>query len=394
MENKASIFKSVIFTLIGMAFFCMNNLIHAQINDEDIIIGKHIKLYSDILNEERSLFVHLPIGYEGSQGKYPVLYVLDGGYIPRFFKVTGTIESLSYENIPKMIIVGIKNTDRERDMFPMKTEDDPTSGGADNFLNFFSEELIPFVDKNYRTENFRILIGTSNSAFFTVYVLLENPNLFSAYIASSPTLLGWFYDLIYKKFDELKKKNESLNKMLYLIYGENDFTSIIKSIPGFSKIIEENAPKDFIWEVKLIKDEGHVPYNSEYEGLKFVFSGWKFPREKLKEATFLEVKAYYSQLSEKYGYDVEIPVMVLGDLGNDMLRKNKVNEALKVLKHNVKLYPDEARAHFYLGLAYEKKGEITLAVKHIKKATEIDPSWARVKRKLEELNKKQKTLIW
>ncbi|GAF69569.1 unnamed protein product, partial [marine sediment metagenome] len=63
-------------------------------------------------------------------------------------------------------------------------------------------------------------------------------------------------------------------------------------------------------------------------------------------------------------------------------------------KHNVKLYPDEARAHFYLGLAYEKKGEITLAVKHIKKATEIDPSWARVKRKLEELNKKQKTLIW
>jgi tetratricopeptide (TPR) repeat protein len=79
---------------------------------------------------------------------------------------------------------------------------------------------------------------------------------------------------------------------------------------------------------------------------------------------------------------------VLVNLGNDMVRKNKVNEALDVLKYNVKLYPGDPRAQFYLGLAYEKKGEITLAVKHIKKATEIDPSWARVKRKLEELIKK------
>ncbi|MDH5768851.1 MAG: alpha/beta hydrolase-fold protein, partial [Nitrospirota bacterium] len=262
MENKSSKYKSVILTLIGMAFFCMYNLSRAQIDNEDIIIGKHKKLYSDILNEERSLLIHSPPGYEKSQEKYPVLYVLDGGYIPTFSKVTGTVEFLVWENIPNMIIVGIKNTDRERDMFPMKTESDPTSGGADNFLKFFSEELIPFVDKNYRTENYRILSGTSNSAFFTVYVLLEKPDLFSAYIASSPTLLSWFNDIINEKFGELKKKNESLNKMLYLIYGENDYQSIIKSIPEFTKIIEENAPKDFIWEIKLIKDEGHVPYNS------------------------------------------------------------------------------------------------------------------------------------
>ncbi len=173
-----------------------------------------------------------------------------------------------------------------------------------------------------------------------------------------------------------------------MIYGENDFTSIIKAIPVFTKIIEEKAPKDFKWKVKLIKDEGHVPYNSVYEGLQFVFSDWKYPREKLKEAAFQEVKAYYNQLSEKYGYNVEIPVMVLVNLGNDMVRKNKVNEALEVLKYNVKLYPGDPRAQFYLGLAYEKKGEKTLAVKHIKKASEIDPSWARVKRKLEELIKK------
>ena len=138
----------------------------------------------------------------------------------------------------------------------------------------------------------------------------------------------------------------------------------------------------------MIKDAGHVPYNSEYEGLQFVFSDWKYPSAKLKEATFQEVQAYYDQLSEKYGYKVEIPVMVLVDLGNDLVRKNKIDEALEILKYNVKLYPGEPTAHFNLGLVYEKKGEIELAIKHIQKAVDIDPTWTRVKRKLAELIKK------
>lgn len=379
----------ILLTLVSTALWGMNSPSRAQTSKEEIVIGEQVNLYSDILDEERSLWVHLPTGYEISPGKYPVLYVLDGGAISRFSKVTGTAEGLAFGNVPRMIIVGIKNTDRERDMFPMKTEDDPTSGGGDDFLKFIAGELIPFVDKNYRTENFRILAGASNSAFFTIYALLENPNVFSAYIASSPTLLGWFENQMAKKFDELKKKNESLNKRLFLIYGEYDFPSIIKAIPGFTRILKENAPEDFRWQVKLSKDAGHVPYSSEYEGLQFLFSDWKFPGAKLKDATFQDVEAYYDQLSEKYGYKVEIPVMVLVELGNEMIKKNKIDEALEILKYNVKLYPGEPTAHFNLGLAYETKGAIELAVQHIQKAVEIDPSWTRVKRKLDELLKKQ-----
>ena len=193
---------------------------------------------------------------------------------------------------------------------------------------------------------------------------------------------------MYKKFAELNKKNEPFNKRLYLIYGEHDFPSIIKAIPTFAKIIEEYAFKDFLWEVKLMKDEGHVPYNSEHEGLQFVFSDWTYPVEKSAQATFQEIQAYYSQLSEKYGYQVDVPVMVLVSLGNNLMGNNKIDEALEILKYNVNLYPGEPNAHFYLGLAYEKKGEIELAIKHIKKAVDIDPSWTRVKRKLDELIKK------
>jgi tetratricopeptide (TPR) repeat protein len=200
--------------------------------------------------------------------------------------------------------------------------------------------------------------------------------------------LEWFDDLLYKKFDELKKKNESLNKTLCLIYGENDYRSIIKSIPKFKKIIEENTPDEFKWEVELIKNESHVPSNSVFKGLQFVFSGWKYPRGKLKETTFREVNAYYNQLTEKYGLDVNISKMVLLNLGSDLIRKNKINEALEVYQLNTRLYPGNPYAHYYLGLAYEKTGEKALAVKHLEKALEMLPTWVSAKRKLEELNKK------
>lgn len=375
-------------TIIGLAFFWMNDPSNAQISKEDIIIGKHIKLYSDILREERSILIHLPTGYEKSQEKYPVLYVLDGGSIPSFAIVTGTVERLAYVTIPNMIVVGIRNTDRDRDMFPMQLENSRTSGGADNFIDFFLKELIPYVDKNYRVENFRILSGTSNSAFFTIYVLLKKPNLFSSYVASSPTRLEWFGDPLYKKFDELKKNNISLNKTLYLIYGENDYRSILKAIPKFKKIIEENTPDEFRWKVVLMKSEGHVPSNSVSKGLQFVFSGWKYPREKLKETALNEVNKYYNQLNEKYGLDAKISKMVLLNLGSDLVKENKINEALEVYQLNIKLYPGNSYAHYYLGLAYEKIGEKTLAIKHIKKTLDMLPTWVSAKRKLEELNKK------
>jgi predicted alpha/beta superfamily hydrolase len=377
-----------LFTLIGVAFFCINNTSNAQISNEDIIIGKHIKLYSDVLNEERSVLIHLPTGYEISQERYPVLYVLDGGSVPSFSIVTGTVERMAYEAIPNMIVVGIRNTDRDRDMFQMQLENSRTSGGADNFIDFFLKELLPYVDKNYRTENYRILSGTSNSAFFTIYVLLKKPDLFSSYVASSPTLLEWFDDPLYKKFDGHKKKNESLNKTLYLIYGENDYRSIIKAIPKFKKIIEENTPDEFKWKIELIKNEGHVPSNSVFKGLQFVFSGWKYPSEKLKETTFREVYAYYNQLAEKYGLDAKISKMVLLNLGSNLVKKNEINEALEVYQLNIKLYPGNAYAHYYLGLAYEKKGETTLAVKHLEKVLEMIPTWESAKRKVEELSKK------
>ncbi len=83
-------------------------------------------------------------------------------------------------------------------MFPIRIDRWPPSGGADNFLIFFKAELIPHVDRTYRTEKFEVLYGGSNAGPLAIYALLTQPDLFNAYLTSSP-MVGWCYDLIFSK---------------------------------------------------------------------------------------------------------------------------------------------------------------------------------------------------
>jgi len=260
--------KKVIVTLMTLAVFIIPSL--AQEDGDPVSIGKYRKLHSQILNEERTILVHLPQGYDKSQNRYPVIYCLDGDDLSLALSAA-TVRRLSYKQIPEMIVVAVANTDRSRDMFPVKLKGRPTTGGADNFLNFLINELIPFMDQNYRTKNFRILYGASAAGLFTIYALLAKPDSYSAYIASSP-MIGRCPEFISERGKNLFEHKKSLRKSLYIIYGKSDAPPVTEAVPLFVKIIKAYEPKDFKWEVKVIESEGHVPYTSLYNGLKFIFS--------------------------------------------------------------------------------------------------------------------------
>lgn len=260
--------RKVVITLMTLVVSVTPTL--AQEYGDPISIGKYRKLHSQILNEERTILVHLPRGYDKSQERYSVLYCLDGDSLSLAFSAA-TVRMLSYRKIPELIVVAIANTDRSRDMFPVKLNGRPTTGGADVFLNFLIDELIPFVDQNYRTKNFRILYGASAAGLFTVYALLAKPDSYSAYIASSP-MIGRCPEFISERAKKLFKDKKSLRKSLYIIYGKSDAPPVTEAVPPFVKIINAYEPKDFQWEVKVLENEGHVPYTSLYDGLKYIFS--------------------------------------------------------------------------------------------------------------------------
>ncbi|MCY3545493.1 MAG: alpha/beta hydrolase-fold protein [Gemmatimonadetes bacterium] len=188
-ETNVPIFLSVLLLLFFIAFAPHAAL--AQDTEPFLSLGERRELHSDVLGEQREIIVGVPAGYEGGDETYPVVYLLDGP--SHFHHTTGTARFLARNGrMPGVIVVAIANTDRTRDMSPPIQSDAgpprPGTGGADNFLEFISGELMPFIDERYRTRPYAILIGHSLGGLFANHALVHRPDVFNAYVSISPSL--------------------------------------------------------------------------------------------------------------------------------------------------------------------------------------------------------------
>jgi tetratricopeptide (TPR) repeat protein len=152
--------------------------------------------------------------------------------------------------------------------------------------------------------------------------------------------------------------------------------------------MEEEAPEDFVWSSRIIEDEGHVPYASLLHCLRFLFDGWLFPEPRFKTATLEEIQSYYQHLSDKYGFEVTIPMFVYLETGNSLRSRGRILEALEVFMLNLKEYPADPNAHFYLGEAYWDNGQKNLAIQQYKKAMEFDPNYSLAIQKLKAIEER------
>ena len=244
----------------------------AQENQGEIVLGSYERVFSAGLNEDRVLKVKLPVGYGVGEQRYPVLYLLDAEWEALFNLASGTVDHAAEADItPEMIVVGISNTDRTRDMIPTVVADLPGSGGGREFLEFITQELVPYVDDRYRANSNNILYGGSSAGLFTVFAILERPDVFFAGIAGSP-MIGFCKEFIYRTADRLKDREDFEGTFLYMIYGENDYPKSTEYAPEFHNYLKEVGPEGFESELVQVTGEGHVPYMSLYNGLKRVFS--------------------------------------------------------------------------------------------------------------------------
>jgi predicted alpha/beta superfamily hydrolase len=234
-------------------------------------IGELVTIQSQVLDEKREYIITLPESYHGSENRYPVLYLLDANFSPFYEKNLFTVQFMRlWQQVPELIIVGIYNTIRDRDMLPVKIMEKEDSGGADKFLKFITDELRPTINSTYRTTDYNIIYGGSNAGLFALYALLKSPDVFANVITSSP-MIGWCEDYIYQLADESFKKQHYNNK-LYMIYGKDDYNEVTETVPAFAEYLTAKAPDGLSWELKYLPDEGHVPYTSIYDGLRFLFS--------------------------------------------------------------------------------------------------------------------------
>jgi predicted alpha/beta superfamily hydrolase len=330
---------------------------------------------SSVLGEDRTILVRTPPGYETNKRAYPVMYMTDGD--AHIGHTSSTIEFLSRNGrMSEMIVVGITNTDRTRDLTPTKATGPnagqlPTAGGADNFLKFIATELIPQIEKQYRVQPYRVLAGHSLGGLFVVHTLITQPELFKAYVAVSPSL-QWSDEATLKRAEEFFKTRKELNATLFTSLG-NEPGDIGKAFQEFKQLLARTQIKGFESEAEQMTDEDHgsVVLRSHYVGLRKVYDGWQMPRDPATGAVAGGLKAadeHYKWLSEKFGYSIPTPENLINQIGYQDLLGGKPEEAIATFKVQVERYPDSANVYDSLAEAYEKTGRIELAAPLYEKA--------------------------
>ncbi|MFW9845665.1 MAG: alpha/beta hydrolase-fold protein [Candidatus Thorarchaeota archaeon] len=350
---------------------------------KDIVVGEKVVLKSEILGEDRIVLVRRPKNYDVSNKKYPVLFLLDAEFF--FYQAVAAVDFLSEcgyispKPIPEMIIVGIVNVDRNRDYTPTfapkqrEVLEFPTSGKAEKFLEFLKMELIPLVEEKYRTHPLKILAGWSLGGLLTIHSYLYHPELFSAYLAISPSL-WWDEDLYLERTKSLLSQGKVSDKQLIVTIGSEEVGDMGKSVrDGFIPLLTSHSDNTSRFKAVEIPLEEHTfgPYRAIYEGLRALYSDDMIPQEVIDRG-WDAVNAFYENLSKKYGYDVLIPESIYSQLASSMHKQGKESQALLAAKAYLQEYPESSYAHYYLGTRYLKAQNVELAEEYVAKALEIE----------------------
>jgi predicted alpha/beta superfamily hydrolase len=250
----------------------------AWAQDLTATLGVTRTIRSTILSEDRKVFVHLPASYNTSGNAYPVLYLLDGSPAFLLEMIAITTRLRNDRNAPELIIVAIENTNRNRDMMPVVAKDLPGPPRAEAFLGFLEKELIPEIEKAYRTAAPRILQGKSLSGLFTIYALLARPTVFNAYVGCSA---GWFAEnsdyfsaLSARAFRTVESFANRRVFMANSLHDQDDPDQAIhRQMIGFSELITRTLKETLAYRYETYENYPHVPFPCLYDGLRFVTMG-------------------------------------------------------------------------------------------------------------------------
>jgi predicted alpha/beta superfamily hydrolase len=232
-------------------------------------------IHSNILQEDRKLWVNVPQYYELRKDSFHLVLLFDGNNRTLFdytaaakrFLERNAVD-LSEFNAPESIVVSIEQKERWNDF--------ADASGSAKFLNFVTNELLPYLRKNYRVQSYTILIGHSLAGRFSINALLQRPDMFSAVIAASPAFPEKSVEDIKNKLDSLGMAGLANDRALYIstTYLKDDGTEaqFREFAEAMNRQFRESAYKNFRFEFGSSDTLGHAksPYFSIPEGLHFI----------------------------------------------------------------------------------------------------------------------------
>ena len=259
------IINHLIFALISLSLIGWFNKPKQQ---DPVPIHDNFRIESKKVEETRTINVWIPPAYKKSTDSFPVLYMPDGGIKEDFPHIANTIAKLiETKRIPPIILVGIENTDRRRDLtgFSDDKEDQkiaPLSDGAKNFRAFIKDELIVEINNRYRASDKKGIVGESAAGLFVVETFLLNPELVDFYIAMDPAL--WWNNHYLVRIAKKQLANFQ-NKELKIWFAGSNTKDISPHTNKLAEVLKSDAPKSLHWRYS---DEPNEKHNSIFRATK------------------------------------------------------------------------------------------------------------------------------
>lgn len=375
METLRRICRRVRMSWALPLLILQSSALFAAADPEPIHVGDAFRIESKVLQETRRYLVRLPRDYAFVDAAYPVLMLLDGD--SHFHVVSATVDLLaSTGRIPEVIVVGVSNTDRFRDLSPEPRgpANEPGDAGPKRFLSFLGDELLPHIDRSYRTRPYRLLVGHSAGGLFVVYALMSRPTAFKGYIAISPALAD--NRALVKDVEPFLLANKELQGDFYMTMADERGTQL-GGAWELASLLQEKAPRSFRWQFVRHPEENHfsVVHRSVYDGLQALFQGWYLqdPFALYEQGGLAAIEKHYGALSARVGYDVPVAQRSFTYVINSLSSRSRFAEAEPVVTKALESYPDSFDVHFALGRLFIAMKDDARAIKHWTRVLELSP---------------------
>lgn len=355
--------------IIALLLLFISSSVSAQIQYEEIRSYK--------LGQTRQLKIQLPRNYDtNTEKKYPILVVLDGDYL--FEPIAGMADYFSYwGEMPEVIVVGVvQDETREDDTIYDEVSSLPSKSGV-SFFEFLGIEMMPWLDKKYRTTSFRIVAGHNVTANFLNFYLMKDHPLFQGYISLSPDLSPEMDTRLEAQLAKIKQKT-----FYSLATGSEDVKSLRRGAMALDGKLDAISNPNLTYRFDHFRGATHYSLvgNAIPSALENIFSKYRpISKNDYKEVLLEMAGSPYDYLVEKYAsikelYGLEEPIRI-----NDFtavfraLQKRSGWEDMKKLGDLARnSYPETMLGNYYTAVALEQLGEPKKAMRTYQNAFLLD----------------------
>ncbi|HAG39133.1 MAG TPA: esterase, partial [Pseudoalteromonas sp.] len=243
-------------------------------------------------------------------------------------------------------------------------------GGAAKFLAFIEQELMPLINKSYRSHNFNVIAGASAAGVFALYTMQANPELFQAHIAYSPAV-WWNYGAPVKTAKSFINKSKDLNNYVYINIGE-EAGLMRERYNELQQALQSNSLPNLRFFSDAFNNVSHnlTSVAGSFNAYHNLFLPKQMPMSALSD-DIESIDVYYKKLSQQWGEQIAPPDRAVRSLGYNLTGSKQFTRAIEVFKYNIKNHPKSADALSALSYGYEMQGDTRQALEQMESALAI-----------------------